>query len=70
MDRIIVAAVIVAGFVALGFAGPDGPSAEQAGTRERVSTSVEAGASSGAPVTAVTAVTADAAERWALSGSR
>ncbi|MFF2273701.1 hypothetical protein ACFVTX_15595 [Agromyces sp. NPDC058136] len=67
MDRIIVAAVIVAGFVALGFAGPDGPAADEAGMRERVSTSVEAGASSGAPVTAVTA---DAAERWALSGSR
>lgn len=56
MDRVIVAVVIVAGFLALGFAGPDGATAEQAEPAGQV-----------APTGAVTA---DTAERLALVGSR
>ena len=66
MDRVIVAVVIVAGFIALGFAGPDGPSAEQAGAGEPVvGTTIEV--SQAVPAGTMTA---DAAERLALAGSR
>ncbi|MFE6964773.1 hypothetical protein ACFVAJ_06655 [Agromyces sp. NPDC057679] len=66
MDRVIVAVVIVAGFIALAFAGPDGPSAEQAVTGEPVvGTTIEA-----AQDVPAGAMTADTAERLALAASR